>query len=89
MYFLRKKYTEMSKFLGVSIPAVFKSGGPDPRDPPPSATPLGGGTGRNLPLRTPLIIFPGWNPGDPIGICNENGPFLLLLDCFSAFAIVV
>ena len=47
----------------------------------------GGGTGRDLPLRAPLIPFPGWDPGVPI--YNENGPFLLLLDCFSAIAIVV
>ena len=25
----------------------------------------------------------------PVGLYNENGPFLLLLDCFSAIAIVV
>ena len=47
-----------------------------------------GGTGRDLPLRTPLILFPGWDPGGG-PIYNENGPFLLLLDCFSAIAIVV
>ena len=46
-----------------------------------------GGTGRDLPLRVPLISLPGWDPGDPI--YNENGPFLLLFDCFSAIAIVV
>ena len=37
--------------------------------------------------RAPLIPFPGCDPGDPI--YNENGPFLLLLDCFSAIAIIV
>ena len=47
----------------------------------------GGGAGRDLPLRAPSIPFPGWDPGGPI--YNENGPFLLLLDCFSPFAIVV
>ena len=46
-----------------------------------------GWTGRDLPLRTPLIPSPGWDRGDPI--YNENGPLLLLLDCFSATAIVV
>ena len=46
-----------------------------------------GGTGRDLLLRAPSISFPGWDPGGPI--YNENGPFLLLLDCFSAIAIVV
>ena len=46
-----------------------------------------GRTGRDLPLRTPLISFPVWDPGGPI--YNENGPFLLVLDCFSAIAIVV
>ena len=45
------------------------------------------GTGRDLPLRVPLISFLGWDPGGPTH--NENGPFLLLLDCFSAIAIVV
>ena len=35
----------------------------------------------------PLIPSPGWDPGDPI--YNENGPFLLLLYCFSATAICV
>ena len=29
-------------------------------------------------------VGPGWDP-----IYNENGPFLLLFDCFSAIAIVV
>ena len=46
-----------------------------------------GGTGRDLPLRAPSIQFPGWHPGGPI--YNENGPFLLLLGCFLAIAIVV
>ena len=46
-----------------------------------------GGTGRDLPLRAPLISFPGWDPGGPV--YNENEPFLLLWDCFSAIAIVV
>ena len=45
------------------------------------------GTGRDLPLRTPSIPFLGWDPGGPI--YNENGPFLLILDCFSAITIVV
>ena len=40
----------------------------------------GGGTGRDLPLRVPLFPFPGCDLGDPI--YNENGPFLLLLNCF-------
>ena len=44
------------------------------------------GTGRDLPLRAPLIPFPGRDPGDLI--YNENGPFLLLLNCFSAIAMV-
>ena len=44
-------------------------------------------TGRDLPLRAPVIPSPGWDRGDLI--YNENGPFLLLLDCFSATAIVV
>ena len=48
--------------------------------------PGGGGPG-DLPLRAPLIPSPGWDREDPI--YNENGPFLLLLDCFSATAIVV
>ena len=39
-----------------------------------------GGTGRDLPLRAPLISLPGWDPGGPI--YNENVPFLLLWDCF-------
>ena len=48
----------------------------------------GGGRDRgDLPLRAPLISFPGWDPGGPI--YNKNEPFLLLLDCFSAVAIVV
>ena len=47
----------------------------------------GGGGGRDLLLRAPLIALPGWDPGDPI--YNENGPFLLLLYCFSAIAILV
>ena len=47
----------------------------------------GGGGGEDLPLRAPLISFPGWDRGDPI--YNENGPFLLFLDCFSAIAIIV
>ena len=46
-----------------------------------------GGTGGDIPLRAPLIQFSGWGQGDPI--YNENGPFLLFLDCFSAIAIVV
>ena len=46
-----------------------------------------GGTRRDLPLRVPLISFPGWDQGGPI--YNENGPLLLLLDCFSAIPIVV
>ena len=46
-----------------------------------------GGTGRDLPLRAPLIPFTGWEPGGPI--YNENGPFLLFLDCFLAIAKVV
>ena len=41
----------------------------------------------DLPLRAPVIPSPGWDRGDPI--YNENGPFLLLLDCFSATEIVV
>ena len=45
-----------------------------------------GRTGRDLPLRAPLIPFPGWDPGDQI--YNENGAFLLFLDCFSAIAMV-
>ena len=44
-------------------------------------------TGRDLPLRDPVISSPGWDRGDPI--YNENGLFLLILDCFSAPAIVV
>ena len=48
-----------------------------------------GGTGRDLPLRAPLISLPGWDPGGGGPIYNKNGPFLLLLDCFSAIAIVV
>ena len=47
----------------------------------------GGGTGRHLPVQAPLIPFPGWDLGDPK--YNENGPLLLLLDCFSAIEIVV
>ena len=43
--------------------------------------------GPSPPPRAPSIPFPGWDPGGPI--YNENGPFLLLLDCFSAIAIVV
>ena len=39
----------------------------------------GGGAGRDFPLRAPLIPFPGWDPGDRM--YNENGSFLLLLDC--------
>ena len=35
-----------------------------------------GGNGRDLPLRAPLIPFPGWDPGDPR--YNENGPFLFI-----------
>ena len=27
--------------------------------------PGGGGTGRDLPLRAPVIPFPGWDPGGP------------------------
>ena len=48
----------------------------------------GGGTGRDLPLWAPLILisFAGGDLGDPI--YNEKGPFLLLLNCFSAIAIV-
>ena len=46
-----------------------------------------GGTGRDLPLRAPSIPIPGWDPRGPI--YNENGPFLLILDCFSAISIVV
>ena len=44
-------------------------------------------TGRDLLLRAPVIPSPGWDREDPI--YNENMPFLLLLDCFSATAIVV
>ena len=52
------------------------------------AGPMTGETGRDLPLRAPLIPFPGWTREGPI--YNENGPFLLHLDCFfSAIAIVV
>ena len=47
----------------------------------------GGGTGRDLPLRTPLIPFPGRDPGDPI--YNKIGPFYFFLTVFSAIAIVV
>ena len=47
----------------------------------------GGGTGRDLPLRAPLIPFPGWDRGGGV-IYNENEPFLLLFDCFSAIAII-
>ena len=32
----------------------------------------GGGTGRDIPLRAPLIPFPAWDPGDPI--YNKMGP---------------
>ena len=32
-----------------------------------------GGTGKDLPLRAPLISFPGWDPWDPI--YNKMGPF--------------
>ena len=46
-----------------------------------------GGTWKDLPFRAPSIPFPGWDPGGPT--YNENGLFLLLLDCFSAIAIVV
>ena len=45
-----------------------------------------GWTGRDLPLWDPLIPFPGGDPGDSIH--NENGPFLLLSNCFSAIVIV-
>ena len=34
----------------------------------------GGGTGRDLSLRAPLIPVPGWDPGGP-NIYNEMGPF--------------
>ena len=47
-----------------------------------------GGTWRDLPFRAPLIPFPEWDTGDQ-HTYNENGLFLLLLDCFSAIAIVV
>ena len=41
----------------------------------------GGGTGRDLPLRAPLIPFPGRDPGDPI--YNIMGPFYFFLTVFS------
>ena len=43
----------------------------------------GGGGDREgpSPPRAPLISFPGGDPGRP-NLCNENGPFLLLLNCF-------
>ena len=48
----------------------------------------GGGGDREGPSPPGPINFTSW--GDPEGpIYNENGPFLLLLDCFSAIAIVV
>ena len=47
----------------------------------------GGGDRGDLPLRAPQIPFPGWDQGDPI--YNENGPFLLLFDYFSAISVVV
>ena len=47
-----------------------------------------GGTGSDLPPPGPSNFISWVEPGlDPI--YNENGPFLLLLDCFSATAIVV
>ena len=39
-----------------------------------------GWTGKDLPLRAPVIPSPGWDRGDLL--YNENGLFLLLLDCF-------
>ena len=50
--------------------------------------PGGGGTGRDLPLRAPLVSLPGWDLGGG-PIYNENGPFLLLLDCFPEITLVV
>ena len=44
-----------------------------------------GGPGGTFP-RAPSITFPGRDQGEPI--YNENGPFLLLLDCFLAIAII-
>ena len=35
----------------------------------------GGGTGRDLPLRTPLISFPGWDPGNQY--ITKMDPFCL------------
>ena len=36
----------------------------------------GGGTGRGLPLRAPLISFPGWDPGvgPTMGVQKVRGP---------------
>ena len=48
----------------------------------------GGGPGGTFP-RTQLTPVPGRNPERPnYTIINENGPFSLLLDCFSAIALV-
>ena len=48
-----------------------------------------GGTGRDLPLRTPFIPVPGWDPGGGGRIYNEMGPFYFSWTFFSAIAIVV
>ena len=47
----------------------------------------GGGSGVTLPSGPHKFHFLGGTREDPV--YNENGPFLLLLDCFSAIAIVV
>ena len=46
-----------------------------------------GGTWRDIAFRASSIPFPGWDPGDQY--ITKKDPFLLLLDCFSAIAIVV
>ena len=58
------------------------------KDKPGSWLEKPGWTGRDLPLRAPVIPSPGWDWGGDV-IYNENGPFLLLFFCFSATAMVV